>query len=161
MAIKRSSQIAFPEEEPEFQVAPMIDVLLVLMTFFMSITSTEVLKTKTKLDLVLAVAPDSKPKDIAQGEVIVNVAWNSVTQRGSIEFEEKTLNDPEDVTSVILRRKAGSKEFIRAVIRAGENVPYSFVHQVLAACADADVDNITFAVVDKTAAKGYGDKTKK
>ena len=38
MAIKRSSQTAFPEEDPEFQVAPMIDVLLVLMTFFMSIT---------------------------------------------------------------------------------------------------------------------------
>ena len=30
--------------DPEFQVAPMVDVLLVLMLFFMMITSTEVLK---------------------------------------------------------------------------------------------------------------------
>ncbi|MGH6755164.1 MAG: ExbD/TolR family protein, partial [Bradyrhizobium sp.] len=30
--------------EPEFQVAPMIDVLLVLLVFFMMITSAQVLK---------------------------------------------------------------------------------------------------------------------
>ncbi|MBA3608646.1 MAG: biopolymer transporter ExbD, partial [Chthoniobacterales bacterium] len=30
--------------EPEFQVAPMIDVLLVILVFFMTITSTQVLK---------------------------------------------------------------------------------------------------------------------
>ena len=30
--------------DPEFQIAPMIDVLLVLLIFFMSITSAQVLK---------------------------------------------------------------------------------------------------------------------
>jgi len=33
MAATRASQKAFHEEQPVFQVAPMIDVLLVLMVF--------------------------------------------------------------------------------------------------------------------------------
>ena len=34
--------------EPDFQIAPMIDVLLVLLIFFMSITSAQVLKVVIK-----------------------------------------------------------------------------------------------------------------
>ena len=37
--------------EPEFQIAPMIDVLLVLLIFFMSITSAEVLKVDKNIVL--------------------------------------------------------------------------------------------------------------
>ena len=37
--------------EPEFQVAPMIDVLLVLLIFFMSITSAQVLKVDKEITL--------------------------------------------------------------------------------------------------------------
>ena len=40
--------------EPEFQVAPMIDVLLVLLIFFMSITSAQVLKVDKNISLPVA-----------------------------------------------------------------------------------------------------------
>jgi biopolymer transport protein ExbD len=43
-----------PEEDPEFQIAPMIDILLVLLVFFMSISSTEVLQTNDKVRLPVA-----------------------------------------------------------------------------------------------------------
>lgn len=155
MAIQRSSERVFHEEEPEFQVAPMIDVLLVLMTFFMSITSTEVLKTKTKLgELHLPIAKNSKNKESSQNEVVLNVLWNQKDKTGSIELEEKTLNGPEEVTSIILQRK-GNQPFFRAVIRADHNVPYSFVQKVLAACAASDVDNITFSVLSKESKRTY------
>ena len=154
MAIKRSSDKAFPEEDPEFQVAPMIDILLVLMTFFMSITSTEVLKTKTKLDLQLPVAKDSKPSDTAQNQIIINVVWNSVEKKGVIELEEKTMENPSDLVGIIARRRERLPYF-RAVIRGGDIVPYSFVQQVLAACAEAEVDNITFSVLSQDGAKTY------
>ncbi|NBV52576.1 MAG: biopolymer transporter ExbD, partial [Verrucomicrobia bacterium] len=42
------------EGEPEFQVAPMIDVLLVLLIFFMSITSAQVLKVDKNISLPVA-----------------------------------------------------------------------------------------------------------
>ncbi|MGH8046170.1 MAG: ExbD/TolR family protein, partial [Chthoniobacterales bacterium] len=40
--------------EPEFQVAPMIDVLLVLLVFFMMITSAQVLKVDQTIKLPVA-----------------------------------------------------------------------------------------------------------
>ncbi len=43
--------------EPEFQIAPMIDVLLVLLIFFMSITTAEVLKVDK--NIVLPVSPNA------------------------------------------------------------------------------------------------------
>ena len=43
-----------PEEDPEFQIAPMIDILLVLLVFFMAISSTEVLQTNDKVRLPVA-----------------------------------------------------------------------------------------------------------
>ncbi len=155
MSIHRASEKAFPEEAPEFQVAPMIDILLVLMTFFMSITSTEVLKTKTRLgEILLPVAKESKPKESAQSEILLNVLWSDEKKQGFIEWEEKVINSPGEITPVILKRK-GNQSFFRAVVRAGKNVPYSFVQQVLAACADAEVDNITFSVLSQDAPKKY------
>ncbi len=126
----------------------MIDVLLVLMTFFMSITSTEVLKTKTSIELELPVAPESKAKEASPGEVLINIGWIASRRQGVIEFEEKTIHNPAEITNIIYERK-GNKPYFRAVIRADENVPYSFVQQVMAACAAAQVDNITFSVLSR------------
>ncbi len=155
MSSQRSSEKAFPEEEPEFQVAPMIDILLVLMTFFMAITSTEVLKSKTKIaNINLPVAPDSVKKDNARSEVLINVGWNpkNLGKEGVIEVEEQIIQDPSQLGSIITQRKQ-RQPALRAVIRASEEVPYSFVQQVMAACAEADVDNITFLVLNQEKVK--------
>ena len=40
--------------EPEFQVAPMIDVLLTILVFFMTITSAQVLKVDKSIQLPIA-----------------------------------------------------------------------------------------------------------
>ncbi len=40
--------------EPEFQVAPMIDVLLTILVFFMTITSAQVLKVDKTIQLPIA-----------------------------------------------------------------------------------------------------------
>ena len=60
-AAKRAALRQIPEEDPEFQIAPMIDILLVLLVFFMSISSTEVLQTNDKVKL--PIAKDAKDKD--------------------------------------------------------------------------------------------------
>jgi biopolymer transport protein ExbD len=155
---KRVSQTLFPEEEPEFQVAPMIDVLLVLMTFFMSITSAEVLKTKTKLDIPLPVAPESKAKDSAPSEVVINITWDPVARRRGIVFEEKEMSQASELTAIIAARR-GTRPYFRAVIRAAENVPYSSVQEVMAICAEAQIENITFSVLSRESARKTYKKT--
>src|SRR5947208_16344459 len=59
--------------EPEFQVAPMIDVLLTILVFFMTITSAQVLKVDKTI--ALPVAKDAQKKDNSRAEAVVNVRW--------------------------------------------------------------------------------------
>ncbi len=50
--------------EPEFQIAPMIDVLLVMLIFFMTITSAQVLKVDKTISL--PVAKNAQKKDTSR-----------------------------------------------------------------------------------------------
>src|SRR4029450_2796546 len=69
-----------PEEDPEFQIAPMIDILLVLLVFFMSISSTQVLQSNDKVRL--PVAKEGKRVKDNKGLMIINVLWNSAFGAG-------------------------------------------------------------------------------
>src|ERR1700760_1308362 len=87
-----------PEEDPEFQIAPMIDILLVLLVFFMSISSTEVLQVNK--DVTLPVAKDAKPADKGtKGQTIVNVMWATINNAGSVEVDDKKYPQPEGMLS--------------------------------------------------------------
>src|SRR3954468_19961038 len=73
--------------EPEFQVAPMIDVLLVILVFFMTITSAAVLKVDKTI--TLPVAPNALKKDNSRAEAVVNVSWDKGTKKASFVFDER------------------------------------------------------------------------
>src|SRR6478735_208631 len=79
-----------PEADPEFQIAPMIDILLVLLVFFMSISSTEVLQTNQNVHLAVAKeAGESKPYP---GQVIVNVLYSTMNNASSIEVDGGSIS---------------------------------------------------------------------
>ena len=82
LAIKAARRTP-PEEDPEFQIAPMIDILLVLLVFFMTITSTEVLESNR--EVMLAVAKDAGPAKKNLGQTIVNITWDNLTRTGKID----------------------------------------------------------------------------
>ena len=54
----RAATRVLPEEDPEFQIAPMIDILLVLLVFFMSIATEQVLQVNK--EVILPVAKEAK-----------------------------------------------------------------------------------------------------
>src|SRR4029453_4812091 len=59
--------------EPEFQVAPMIDVLLVLLIFFMSITSAQIEQMDNGVSL--PIPPDASPRKPDTNQRTVNLRW--------------------------------------------------------------------------------------
>jgi biopolymer transport protein ExbD len=136
-----------PEEDPEFQIAPMIDILLVLLVFFMSISSTEVLQVSK--DVTLPVAKDAKPaeKD-TKGQTIVNVMWATINNSGSIEVDNQKYPQPEQMLSH-LQTKAQANPAMRILIRADRNVRYDYLKQVMITAGKAGVGKVTFSVVDK------------
>ncbi len=71
--------------EPEFQIAPMIDVLLVILIFFMTITSASVLKVDKKIDL--PIAKNAQKKDNSRAETVVNVRWEN--KRAEFVYEDR------------------------------------------------------------------------
>ena len=137
-----------PEEDPEFQIAPMIDILLVLLVFFMSITSTEVLQVNEAVKL--PVAKDGKdPKDTNDdGQITINVLWNLMSNTGMFEIDNKTYAQAAEF-GPILELKAKQSPDMRVVIRADRAVRYEFLKTLLKTVGGAKVSNVTFSVVDK------------
>jgi biopolymer transport protein ExbD len=138
-----------PEEDPEFQIAPMIDILLVLLVFFMSISSTEVLQANQEVQL--PVAADAKPAKDNPGQTTINVEWgfNNV---GEITVDEKVYPQAADLVP-LLQRKLSANPMTRVLIRADRSVRYEYMRSILQAVGSAGVSNITFSVVNQEAPK--------
>lgn len=140
-----------PEEDPEFQIAPMIDILLVLLVFFMSISSTEVLQANREIQLPIAADGKSASKN-NPGQVIINVTWITMNNVGSIEVNDQKFPMAENLIP-ILQKSINANPLARVLIRADKSVRYDFMRNVLKAVGTAGVSNVTFSVVDKEGVK--------
>lgn len=134
-----------PEADPEFQIAPMIDILLVLLVFFMSISSTEVLQSNQEIDLPVAKdAKDAKPNP---GQVIVNISHVAINNATTITVNEREVT-PQSLIGM-LQESVQKNPMVRVLIRADKQVRYEFLRTVLESVGAAGVGNVTFSVVDK------------
>ena len=137
------------EADPEFQIAPMIDILLVLLVFFMSISTTQVLQTNR--DIRLPVAKEAKEAKENPGQIIVNIAYNPFANTVSITVKEREYPSPNDLIP-ILKENIRANPMVRVLVRADKDVRYSVMRSVLEAVGKAGIANVTFSVVDKEAA---------
>ncbi len=137
-----------PEADPEFQIAPMIDILLVLLVFFMSISTTQVLQTNRNIRL--AVAKDAKEAKDNPGQIIVNLAYNPLSNETGISVKEKDFGSPGEIIP-ILAENIRLNPMVRVLIRADRDVRYTVMKGVLEAVGKAGIANVTFSVVDKEA----------
>ncbi len=137
-----------PEADPEFQIAPMIDILLVLLVFFMSISTTQVMQTNRNIRL--AIAKDAKDAKENPGQVIVNLAYNPLSNETGITVKEKEYPSPGDLVTV-LQENIRANPMVRVLIRADRDVRYTLIKSVLESVGKAGIANVTFSVVDKEA----------
>ena len=136
-----------PEEDPEFQIAPMIDILLVLLVFFMSISTTEALQSNR--NILLPVAKDARDASRNNpGQVIINITWLAMSNSGGIEVDEVKYADPNAIIPR-LQKAIAANPVARVLIRADKSVRYDYLRTVLKAVGQSGVSNVTFSVVDK------------
>ena len=140
-----------PEEEPEFQIAPMIDILLVLLVFFMSISSTEVMQINREIQL--PVAKDAREPGDNPTQAIINVTWVPISDLGGITLDEQEYRRPEDIVPELQRRLLRNP-MMRVLVRADRNARYEYLRALLEAIGAAGVSNVTFSVVDKEVPQG-------
>jgi biopolymer transport protein ExbD len=137
--------------EPEFQVAPMIDVLLVLLVFFMSITSAQV----EQLDktIKLPVAPDARERKMEANQRTVNVRWIENEQKALMTYMGQTWEDRdllvEELTKIAetLPNPAGGTR-LEILLRADARTPAKEVQAALNVLAKA-TPKVAFATHNK------------
>jgi biopolymer transport protein ExbD len=127
--------------EPEFQIAPMIDVLLVLLIFFMSIATSSVARYDPSIQV--PVAPDAAKKEDSEGELVFNVAWRAIDRAALTTYEEQVVN-PADTVPVLAARRAANPA-VRVLIRADASTPVRHVQAIVEAAAKAGITDVTFA----------------
>jgi biopolymer transport protein ExbD len=132
--------------EPEFQIAPMIDVLLVLLIFFMSITSAQVLQIDK--DISLPVAPDAKKKDNKNqmNEGAVNVAYKA--NKAAIKFGSQSWEDNLQGLVDRLSEMKRNNPLYRIIIRGDRSVPAVEIQKVMNVIGQAGIDDISFSALN-------------
>ncbi len=143
------------EGDPEFQIAPMIDVLLVLLIFFMSITSAQVLKVDKNISL--PVSSNGAKKENARGEAIVNVRWEADKRQAIYTYDDKVYTEMPTLSAALADAKrlndrakagAGGPEF-RVVIRGDREGNVASVTRVMNAAAEAGIADVSFSTTNK------------
>ncbi len=141
--------------EPEFQIAPMIDVLLVLLIFFMSITSAQVLKVDKSI--ALPIAADALKKDNSRSEAIVNVRWDDPHKKATYVMDDRIYLELSELTKALSAAKKigetkiskGPNPTFRCVIRGDRNTTAMSVSRAMNAAAEAGISDISFSAVNR------------
>ena len=132
----------------------MIDVLLVLLIFFMSITSAQVLKVEK---LPLPIAPNALKRDMTRNESIVNVKWDTATLKPTYVLDGRIYKDLKLVADQlkVLKKQSdstpasGPNPKYRVVIRGDKDAHALVINRVLNAAGEAGVEDVSFAVYNR------------
>jgi len=137
-------------KEPEsvhlgFQIAPMIDIVFVIMLFFM--VQAAFIQVEQELNLKLPGQPKETPLTIEENQI-------HITEDGQILLNDDPIGAPDDkklkdFAGTMLRlakaSKAAGSELVVSIM-AEEATPYQRVIDVLNAMSVARVDKVTFEV---------------
>jgi biopolymer transport protein ExbD len=119
-----------------FQIAPMVDILLVLLVFF--IVTWNFSLSEKELDVKIPAASNSKETDPYVGQVVVNVKTD-----GSIVFNRQPISGEELVAKLKELAKLYPDQAV--ILRGDQNADYKFIVNVLDLCKQANIWNVAFA----------------
>jgi biopolymer transport protein ExbD len=133
---------------PGFQIAPMIDVVFVIMLFFMVMVGT--VKIEHELNTKLPGPHDPRLKTpFPDAEITIGIL-----EDGTVTLNEEAFDSPREKTlpslTATLRRLAESsarqQQTVLATVQAEEQATYERVIDVLNSLHQAQIQNVTFTV---------------
>jgi len=119
-----------------FQIAPMVDILLVLLVFFIVTWNFSI--SEKELDVKIPTATHAKDSDPMVGQVIVNVKSD-----GAIYFNRQPIS-AEDLIKK-LQKLAMLFPDQAVILRGDQNAAYKSIMNVLDICRQANIWNVAFA----------------
>ncbi len=118
------------------QLAPMIDILLLLLSFF--IISWQFSKSETELKVSVPTAQEGAEPERVRGEIIINVLADGV-----IRVDSSTLDREQLFEKLSTIAKQFPNQPVR--IRGDGGVAYQRIVEVIDTCQKAGIWNISFA----------------
>ena len=128
----------FPQQAEGFLVTPMIDVIFLLLLFFMS--TSVFAEFESEMDITLPQASEAAPQDRAPYEIIINVKAD-----GTIVVNQRTLTL--DELEDMLGKVADIFQSQEVIIRGDTATPMGMAIDVLNVCAKVGVHNVSFATI--------------
>ena len=125
--------------EPGFQIAPMIDVIFLLLCFF--IASQIFSQWETEIDIKLPTAETGDAPDRLPGEIIINIRSDGTRLVNNQELSPQQLG-------ALLGRIVTLFPGQPVLIRADRSTDYEHVIGVLDLCRKSDIWNISFATAN-------------
>jgi biopolymer transport protein ExbD len=123
-------------------MTPMIDVVFLLIIFFL--VSSHLARQETQIEVDLPGAETSEQPDAtSRPRVTVNVLPNGQVLLGSGPVDRNELGR----RLAVERERVGRDLEVR--VRGDRGVPYRVVEPILLACARSGIWNVTFAVVHR------------
>ena len=124
------------QELPSFQIAPMIDIVFLLLCFFMA--TVVYAQWEREVDIVLPSAQSGEVPDRLPGEIIINL-----DAEGGITINQQSLDL--DSLSNLLNKLSLLFEGQPVILRADATTRYKDLMAVMDACRMSDIYNISFA----------------
>jgi biopolymer transport protein ExbD len=125
-----------PLPHPGIQLAPLVDVLLLLLIFFL--LTWNAARNENELDVKVPKASAAKENGAPIGDVVVNVKTD-----GNVVVNRRTLTGPE--LSELLKSLVRLNSEQAVVIRGDEAGAYKNIIGVLNICTEAGITNVAFA----------------
>lgn len=126
----------YKPEPVGFQLAPMIDVVFLLLCFF--VTSQVFSQWEAEIDVKLPTASSAEVEQRLPGEIILNLLKD-----GTVIVNGRRLNETE--VEALLKRLVELFPGQPVLLRADKQTAYEHVIKVLDLCRQADIWNISFA----------------
>ena len=128
-----------PHRKSGFNMTPMIDVVFLLIIFFL--VSSHLAKQETQVELALPTATSADDdSDFEKPRLTINVQADGTYSLAGRPITVERL--PEQFAAI--REKEGDEIEVR--IRGSRKAPYSAVEPIMVSCTKAGIWNITYAV---------------
>jgi biopolymer transport protein ExbD len=151
---KLSSARSVEDEQAKLDMSPMIDMVFLLLIFF--IVNATAIIVKTDPEVSPPVANNSKRQEDGRGRIVVNVRQDGTFTSENFEI----LADDKEITELVKRER--DKIIPLGIVpklhlRGDHEAVFKYSRTVVRAAAEAGVDQVVFAVYER----GRGGAAKK
>ena len=131
-------RLQYHEEHAGLPITPMLDVIFLLLIFFM--TTSIYSQLEEEIGIVVPTATEAAPPDRTPGEIIINLSEDGAIVVNQKQYDLASLQELLDRVGAMFKGQA-------VKIRGDKRTQFGRAVEVLNACAKADIWNVSFAAL--------------